>query len=62
MKFRRTLTSFTSLHKNAGYSFHDVPACPLSHDVNRIKVIQSFKNLIIAYVLHLSIKVDLMSK
>lgn len=50
MKFSRTLISFTSLNKNTRYLFQGVPVCPPSH-VNRPKVIQSFKNLIIAHVL-----------
>lgn len=61
MKSRRTLTYITSLH-NAGYSFQGVPACPPSHIANSMKVTQSFKNLIIAYVLQLYTEVDSMSK
>lgn len=51
MKFSRTLISFTSLNKNTGYLFQGVPACPPSRVINRPKVIQSFKNLVIAHVL-----------
>lgn len=61
MKFRRTLTYFTSLH-NVGYSFQGVPACLPSRIVTSIKAIQSFKNLITVHILQLYTKVDLMSK
>lgn len=60
MKFSRTLISFTSLDKNTGYPFQGVPACPPSHVVNKPKVIQSFKNLIIAHILQPSTEVDSM--
>lgn len=61
MKCGRILTYFTSLH-NAEYSFQGVPPCPPSHSVKRVKVIHSFKNLILAYILQLCTKVDLMPK
>ena len=51
MKFSRTLISFTSLNKNAGYPFQGVPVFPPFHVMNAPKVIQSFKNLIIGHVL-----------